>query len=233
MEIAGAHVCHGREKRSFKETMIVWPPSYQIKKHRLAKASKLRAMEDHCLQITVPMRFNLKKIPGILEENKSWIISHLEKIKVKNNDVLPDHILFQAMNETWRVHYVPCQSKFEMIVRPAQEIVFVGKQRESEFYRKKLITWIKNHAGKYLLAALQNISQQTQMEFEKLIIRDQKTVWGSCTVNKSISLNYKLVFLPQHLLQHVIIHELCHTIYLNHSDKFWMKVAEFDQTAFA
>ena len=115
-----------------------------------------------------------------------------------------------------------------MIIRPTREIVFVGKKVDKQIYKKKLIAWIKNQSKKHLSVELATLSQQTNMNFDTLTIRDQKTRWGSCTSDKSISLNYKLIFLPQRLMQHVIIHELCHTLYLNHSDFFWNKVAEFD-----
>lgn len=207
---------------------ISWPPQYRIKKHRLAKHVKLKAMTDHCLEITTPLRFNQKKIPHILEENKKWIIEHLAKLPEKKPDELPTQIIFHSLLQTWPVHYIASDSRFEMIMRPSQEIVFVGKPKEISVYKKQLIAWIKIQARDYLLQELSHLSFVTKMNFDSLTIRDQKTLWGSCTINKSISLNYKLIFLPKSLLQYVIIHELCHTIHLNHSTEFWNKVAEFD-----
>lgn len=207
---------------------IPWPPLYRIKKHGLAKHVKLKPVENHCLEITVPVRFNIKKIPGILEENKTWIIEHLSKVRITKKDILPERIFLTALNQSWSIHYLECQAKSEMIVRPAQEIVFVGRKEDNLIYRKKLITFIKNQARKHLASELNNLSLKTNLAFDSFSMRDQKTLWGSCTVQKAISLNYKLVFLPESLLQHVIIHELCHTVYLNHSEKFWNKVAEFD-----
>src|SRR5205085_9394875 len=113
-------------------------------------------------------------------------------------------------------------------IKPNQEIVFVGKMLDKTIYRKKIIHWIKNQARQYLTQLLKTLSQQTHLYFDSVTIRDQKTRWGSCSSDKTISLNYKLIFLPEHLVRHVLIHELCHTIYLNHSDKFWHTVATFD-----
>lgn len=208
--------------------VIAWPPSYKVKKHRLARHVKLRASDEKGLEITIPMRFNLKDIPMILEENKNWITKQLAKLQIKKVDVLPDCIELHAINQTWNVYYVECDSRFEMIVRPNQEIVLVGKLDDKQFCKTKLIAWVKTVSKQYLSSQIELVSDQTDLPFDSLTIRDQQTLWGSCTARKSISLNYKLIFLPHRLLQYVIIHELCHTKYLNHSDKFWNKVAIHD-----
>ena len=57
-------------------------------------------------------------------------------------------------------------------------------------------------------------------KFNRLTIKNNKSNWGSCSAKKNINLNMNLVELPQELMDYVIIHELCHLIHLNHSDKF-------------
>lgn len=207
---------------------IQWLPAYRIRKHRRAKHVKLRASHDHGLEITVPIRFNLNDLPSILEEHKDWIHKQLLSLPVKQPDILPITIVFNSLSETWKIDYIECQAKLEMFVRPQHEIALVGNIQNIKLCKHKLLAWIKDYANKYLSSQLSLISAMTSLEYENLTIRDQKTIWGSCTANKSISLNYKLIFLPQRLLQYVIIHELCHTKFLNHSAKFWNHVSLFD-----
>lgn len=209
-------------------TVISWPPHYTIRKHRLAKHVKLRATHRDGLEITIPLRFNVKEIPNILEEHKTWITKHLSQFKVQPIKALPDSITLNAINETWKIFYIECPSKLEMILRPNNEIALVGKIQNHNSCKDKLITWIQNQAKAYLFFQLTALSLHTQLDFENFTIRDQKTRWGSCTSKKTISLNYKLIFLPHRLLQYVIIHELCHTKHLNHSRQFWNEVAMYD-----
>ena len=49
----------------------------------------------------------------------------------------------------------------------------------------------------------------------------QKTRWASCSRHKTISLNLKLLFFQPALVRYVFIHELCHTVHMNHSRKYW------------
>ena len=58
-------------------------------------------------------------------------------------------------------------------------------------------------------------------------IRQQKTRWGSCSPKNNISLNIKLVLLPENLLDYVILHELVHTRVHNHSKKFWAELDKY------
>jgi predicted metal-dependent hydrolase len=208
---------------------MLWPPQYIIRKHKLAKRIKLRMSKCHGLEITVPPRFNIKNIPGVLEEHKAWIIKHFS-ITPPPEIVLPETISLSAMNQAWKVLYVDVPTtRFEIIERPNQELILIGKTKNQVACQKELMIWARNQANKYLSSELLTLSKLTQLHFTNITIRDQKTRWGSCTSNKTISLNYKLIFLPPRLMQHVIIHELCHTKYLNHSTKFWQLVAMYDK----
>ena len=63
------------------------------------------------------------------------------------------------------------------------------------------------------------------LTFNKVIIRDQKTVWGSCSRRRTLSFNFRILFLPDDLVDYLIVHELCHLAEMNHSRRFWDSVA--------
>ena len=205
-----------------------WPPAYKIKKHRLARSVKLRTSQKHGLEITIPYRFSLKQIPTILEENKDWVIKQLQQLQVKQTASLPLQIDLHAAGESWRVQYMESSGKLQLIQRPMHEIVLLGKIQDITLCKRKLVAWVKQQAKLQLSKELNRISEATRLPYSGVTFRDQVTRWGSCSTDKSISLNYKLIFLPPVLMQHILIHELCHTKYLNHSDKFWQLVARFD-----
>jgi len=73
-------------------------------------------------------------------------------------------------------------------------------------------------------AWIQRLSEQHGFCYNKVSIRNQKTRWGSCSANDDISLNMKLLKLPQELIDYVILHELVHTRIKNHTKAFWREL---------
>ncbi len=216
---------------TLETTKIAWPPEITVKKHPRARHVKLKASSQHGLELIVPKKFNVKEIPFILEQNRSWIekqLLHLQNARNAKSENLPDEILFKSISQTWQIDYIYNPCKLRIIPRPHQELVLFGNIDNKAECKKLLITWIKKQAHLHLLTQLQLISQEIQLPYNDAIIRDQRSRWGSCSSEKLISLNYKLLFLPFDLMRNIIIHELCHTIHLNHSEKFWQLVEKFD-----
>ncbi|MCK9578326.1 M48 family metallopeptidase [bacterium] len=59
-----------------------------------------------------------------------------------------------------------------------------------------------------------------------IMIRNQKTRWGSCSGKGNLNFNYKIIFLPDKLADYIITHEICHIKEMNHSKNFWKLVAK-------
>ena len=71
------------------------------------------------------------------------------------------------------------------------------------------------------------IAKDNGFDYNKIVVRNQKTRWGSCSGRNNISLNIKLIQLPEELMDYVILHELVHTRIKNHGPQFWRELDRF------
>ncbi len=79
----------------------------------------------------------------------------------------------------------------------------------------------KENARQLLTKRLYELAQKYDFQYNKVSIRSQKTRWGSCSSKNNISLNKKLLHLPNDLIDYILLHELVHTRVKNHSKDFW------------
>jgi predicted metal-dependent hydrolase len=78
-----------------------------------------------------------------------------------------------------------------------------------------------------LFARLERFSDQYNLPYGRAAFRCQKTKWGSCSSRNNISLNINIAFLPEHLQDYILLHELCHIRHMNHSKAFWAQLDEY------
>lgn len=69
-------------------------------------------------------------------------------------------------------------------------------------------------------------AERMQVHFHDIQIKEQKSRWGSCSSKGNLNFNWRLVLMPQEVLDYVVVHELCHLRYMNHSKEFWAYVEE-------
>lgn len=210
---------------------------YKIKENKRSKHVNIRVSRRNGVVVTIPKGFCHKKIPEILDKRREWIENTVnsEKYFISENDkVLPEKILLHALDEEWNIEYRPTLSKkVEIIEQPNnltdyETLIVFGNINNKDKCFNALNNWINYRAKTELPNFLDLLSQQTNLKYNSVVIRNQKSRWGSCSSNKTISLNQKLLFLPYDYAKYILIHELCHTKHMNHSEKFWKLVEKYD-----
>lgn len=99
----------------------------------------------------------------------------------------------------------------------------------ADFTDENLQTWLRKvieealrrNAKIILPPRLYRLSGEHNLPYQSVKINCSRGRWGSCSARKAINLSYFLVLLPTHLIDYVLLHELCHTREMNHGDRFW------------
>ncbi len=183
---------------------------------------RLRVKPYVGLEITIPTRFPRKKIPVLLREHEHWIRQQLNKHQLSLKAVaLPQTLPLPFLDKQYRLEYHQDKTNLHEI----EDLLKVPRDSDQGAV-KHLRQWIRRRAKETLSPYLENIANEFGFDFSRTIIRSQKSRWGSCSSSGTISLNDQLLFLPRETVRYLMIHELCHTRYMNHSRDYWQLVYE-------
>jgi predicted metal-dependent hydrolase len=186
---------------------------------RSVKHARLRVRADTSVQLIVPHGFDQSLIDRILEKKAAWISRHQQTFRSRS-----------AARPALAAHEILLFDKiFRFILSPALRRCVeideaVGEIRSGRDLTDKttLARWYRAHASDHLTRRIHELSAAHRLPFKRLFIRAQRTKWGTCSTKGNISLNWRLILTPPHVVDYVILHELVHTKILNHSHGFWV-----------
>ena len=179
------------------------------------------------LVVVVPKGFDRGRIPSVLQKKKRWLVNASQRIEAQrkvseSEPPLPERMALQGIGEEWTIEYRPRKStRVTVVERPGNRLLISGNTGNTETCRAALRRWLHRKARIHLTTRLASLAKERGFQFDRVLVRSQRTRWGSCSRRKTVSLNLKLLFMPDALVRQVLVHELCHTVHLNHSQKFW------------
>ena len=205
---------------------------YHLRVSPRARNIRLRVTAQRGLDVIVPKGYDADKVPTVLQRKKAWIDAALQRAERHRKFFepapvwrVPHHIRLPAIGKFWRITTKKTDSPSVSVreVTPHHLVMF-GRINHERAARAALVRWLMRTTREYLVPRLQTISLKTGLRYRRAFVRRQKTRWASCSRQKSVSLNAKLLFLPAELVDYVITHELCHVAEMNHSKRFWRLV---------
>ncbi len=84
----------------------------------------------------------------------------------------------------------------------------------------------KELARSFITARVEYFARKHRFRYGRISIRNQRTVWGSCSEDGNLNFNYILLKMPKDIADYIIVHELCHLRHFDHGEKFWQTVKE-------
>ena len=106
-----------------------------------------------------------------------------------------------------------------------------AKQREKETEGIRCLSALEldelaDKACEVITRRVEYYAPKIGVDYGRITIRNQKTRWGSCSAKGNLNFNVALMRVPLDILDYVVVHELCHRLYLNHSQDFWDEVVK-------
>lgn len=197
------------------------PVTVTFHRHPTARRYHLTLKRDGTFRCTIPRRGNRAEAEEFVWRNASWMAASLHRRASRPQP--PTH---------WRLG-TPVHVRGELVeIRHAADGPFleVGPLRipqpsaEETNLRPRIEQYLRQLATLELPALTRALAERHHLPLRSVQIRNQKTRWGSCSARKVISLNWRLIQLPPAMAEYVILHELAHLTFLNHSPDFWKEV---------
>jgi predicted metal-dependent hydrolase len=180
----------------------------------------IRVSHDQRVRIVVPNWLPEHHLENILKKREDWIQKHLDRLRTRKQPVplSENQILYKG-----KIFHLEQNAQINRSIEIDEEHLVI--RAGDLFLEKKCqLAWYRNEARKYIEHRVQDLAVHNGFHYNKIFIRSQKTRWGSCSKRKNLSFNWKLIKTPLYVVDYLILHELVHTEFMNHSKRYWQKV---------
>ncbi len=202
-----------------------------LRKSNKAKRVIIRIKSRHEVQVIIPSRTPFVIGKKFANEKKEWIKKHLEKAAriEKPSQIFNEQTEFHTKWHSLKIQNeerenIGIHINSEMIRINYPSHLKVDHPKVQEAIRYGIHETLRMEAKEYIPGRLNQLAEKYGFIYRKLSLKNQKTLWGSCSASNNININIHLMRLPQHLLDYILVHELTHTVHKNHSANFWNAV---------
>ena len=179
-------------------------------RRRPVRYARLEVSPDGKVVVTAPEGFGVE---GFIDRHRRWLEAKLAEI--------------DGLREIAESGF-PIGGEFYTVVRGRKTKVHERfKTVVLSAYRDEALSGLKAFLRPRLLPPVEEYSEKMNVTPGKVFIRHQRSRWGSCSAKGNLNFNVRLVSVPPGLREYVVVHELTHLRFPNHSKAFWEFVGRF------
>jgi predicted metal-dependent hydrolase len=188
--------------------------------HPRARRYLLRLRPDGTVRVTIPRRGTISAARDFALRNIGWLEQQFQRMAAQPNVYVNWNLGTEIL---FRGNLVHIETDADGLIRFGTEQVKVSD--ESTDLRLVIQKHLRQLALKELPARVMELAALHGVNVSRVSVRNQKSLWGSCSRRGTISLNWRLIQSPGFVRDYIIMHELAHRRQMNHSEKFWQEVA--------
>ena len=189
-------------------------------------------VDDTGLYVTAPKRCSLADIDNAIRAKQHWILSKLDERRQRRAARLEKPPV--VWDDGARLPYLGGEITLRLYQAPRNRTEFDPEAMElsmglvqgatEQLLKERVKNWYKAQAEGLFKQRLDLYAARLGVQYAGFSLSSADTRWGSCTVQRTIRLNWKLMHFSLPLVDYVVAHELAHILEMNHSPRFWANV---------
>ncbi len=142
----------------------------------------------------------------------------------ENTETESGKILYEGKLYPARVHLTPDQEEGVEFTADTFNVYLQTPQADPNALAEK---WLREKAAEVLKTQTAQWAEKMGVTYNNIVIKDQQTLWASCSAKKNINYTYRIIKMPPAIRDYLIVHELAHLVHMNHGAEYWQLVGQF------
>jgi predicted metal-dependent hydrolase len=209
---------------------------YSVHLSSRARRLSLRLDPRSGLVFVVPHRWRLDALnfETFLRERRTWVFRALDRAaRLERSTPKPtftDGSTFSVLGKETTLRVLCVEKKRTVVKMVGNELLVRTATVNPDHIHAALTAWFRYAAGRIIPERVEQLNAPLGFRFKNVIVRDQKSRWGSCSRRGTLSFNWRLLLVPPSVMDYLIFHELAHVQEMNHSIRFWRLVQKLCPT---
>lgn len=185
------------------------------------KTVAIQVKSDGSVAVRAPQRLAKREIDRVVQQKEGWILAHQQQMQqrqqAQESFCLSDGRL-PLLGSWLPISYTDTKTPF-----CSQGTCFLARGEEAELWEQAERLY-RSIAREQLERRVADYANRMGVHPTGLRITGAKGRWGSCSGKNSLNFSWRLILAPEHCVDYVVVHELCHILHHDHSTAFWQEV---------
>jgi predicted metal-dependent hydrolase len=225
----------GRQKPRDPLQLALWSAQqagsgWHVRISRRARRLSMRVSPGGRVEVVVPPGVGIPAIERFVAQHREWAERRMRELALHAPlaaDCRPVSVHLPLTAQRWDVEYLHSSRSSVSDTGEGLLVVRTPQGTDAQVGRA-LFRWLLREAGGQLRERLDTVAAETGLDYARLLLRRQRTRWGSCSTAGTVSLNVCLVFQRPEVVRYLMVHELCHRRHMNHSTAYWKLVESYE-----
>ena len=202
-------------------------PEFTIKKSKRRKTIAIKIQNQQVI-VHSPYGVSVDYLTQLVEQKQQWIATHLQRQSELAQPEHFDRTTIDLFGQPYELNWQIANRSSETISENSITIYTARRVKDPESFRvKQLENLFSEQLNGYISQRIAHFSALMDLSYQQVQIKYYRRRWGSCSSKGVISFNLLLAQVPTWVIDYVIVHELAHLRFMDHSSNFWQLVKQY------